>query len=226
MTSAELTARPIGADRHPWDWYVDEQWVTQVLLERIGVDHDVTYLDPAAGMMNIPRALRAAGVCKAYGTDLFERSDDPGFLGVHDFLGDQYHMLEAEPRLSIFMNAPYSCQGGKLVRGLAEKFVRRALAIATDEVAALLPLKWLASEGRCRLFTEHMPTAIFILSERPSMPPGDAIERLGDAAFNRGKVDYMWVVWDKRSPVLNHAPTFWIPPRPKPALAIELAEAA
>jgi hypothetical protein len=225
MTSAELPTRAKGADRHPWDWYVEEQWVTHRLLDFVAMDPAVTYLDPACGQMHIPQALAARGLM-AFGTDLFQRTEDPRFMGEHNFLGDQRHMLEASPALSIVMNAPYSCQGGKLVRGLAERFIRRALGLATHQVAALLPLKWLASQGRCRLFAEHQPSGIYILCERPSMPPGNIIRDLADRAYRNGKIDYMWVVWDKHAPALPHAPTFWIPPRPKLVTTIELAEAA
>ena len=63
------------------------------------------------------------------------------------------------------------------------------------------------------------PIGVWVLTERPSMPPGDQIEELGDLAFERGKIDYVWILWDKRR--CPHAtnvgqpfvPTFWIPPR-------------
>src|SRR3546814_21034174 len=93
---------------------------------------------------------------------MFARNPDHClFLGEHDFLGEQRHILEASDRLSIIMNPPFSFQNGRLVRGLAEKCIRRALSIATHKVCALLPLKWLASEGRYRLFTEHTPIGIW-----------------------------------------------------------------
>src|SRR3546814_5718914 len=37
------------------------------------------------------------------------------------------------------------------------------LSIATHKVCALLPLKWLASAGRYRLFTEETPIGVWIL---------------------------------------------------------------
>lgn len=142
------------------------------------------------------------------------RTTAPLFLGQHDWLGDQRHMLEADGKLSIIFNPPYSRQDGKLVRGLAERMIRRALEVATHKVCALLPVKWLASKGRHQLFErDHRPTGIWILCERPSMPPGDVIEEMGDSAFTDGKVDYMWVVWDKHFPALPYTPTNWIAPR-------------
>ncbi|WP_374414237.1 class I SAM-dependent methyltransferase [Novosphingobium colocasiae] len=222
--SGELTAPPKGMKRHPWDWYVEEKWVTHRLLDVLELENDITYLDPFCGLLHIPQALSERGFQHVYGTDLFAR--DPGhrlFLGEHDFLGDQRHLLEASRRLSIIMNPPFSCQDGRLVRGLAEKCIRQALSIASHKVCALLPLKWLASEGRYRLFTDETPIGVWILCERPSMPPGNLIEQLGDNAYEHGKVDYMWVVWDKNcapardSRGTQFAPTYWIPPREKVA---------
>ncbi len=220
--TAELTSRPQGQKRHPWDWYVEEQWVTHRLIDMLDLDPDVTYLDPCAGQLHIPLALDERGY-RAYGTDLFDRigRDHRLFMGTYDFLGDQRHILEAGGPLSIIMNPPFSYQDGRLVHGLAEKFIRRALSIASHKVCALLPVKWLSSAGRYRLFSELPPAGIWILCERPSMPPGDMIEQLGVNAFDNGKIDYMWVVWDKQAPpMVDHhgrpfAPTFWIPPREK-----------
>lgn len=220
MKSAELSRTPAGADRHPWDWYVEEEWVTHRLCDYVELERDVTYIDPCAGRCAIPRALTERGF-QAAGTDKFRRTDSSLFLFEHDFLGDQASIVEHWHPLSIIMNPPFSYQDGKLRRGLAERFVRKALGIATHKVAALLPLKWLASEGRVRLFTEF-PPAIYVLGERPSMPPGDQLDALGTRAFSRGKVDYVWLVWDKRAPRLPYAPTYWIPPR----LDLELAIAA
>lgn len=222
MSAAELSgAQPLKSkrkakkvDRHPWDWYVEQAWVVDRLVDVVPLERDVTYLDPTCGLCTIPQTLADRGFV-AIGTDKFRRTDSPLLLAEHDFLGDQRMLVEQMPRLSIVMNPPFSVQNGKLVRGLAERFVRKALSIATHKVAVLLPVKWLASAGRVRLFQEY-PPSIYILSERPSMPPGDKIEALGArSAWKRGKVDYMWVVWDLQAPRLEHARTFWIPPRPK-----------
>jgi len=226
--SAELSGKAKGADRHPWDWYVEEQWVTHALASHVDLERDVTYLDPTCGLGNIPAALATLGLT-AFGTDIAQRTDARHFMGEHDFLGDQVHMLEALPALSIVMNPPFSFQNGVLVRGLAEQIIRRALAIATHKVCALLPLKWLASQGRYSLFTEWTPFGVYVLMERPSMPPGHKIGELGGQAHKHGKVDYMWVVWDRRREPLRDrdgipfAPTYWIPPRAKAQRELLLA---
>lgn len=209
--------------RHPWDWYIEEQWVTHALASMITLESHVDYLDPFCGQGNIPLALGQMGL-RAFGTDLFPRTDAPFFLGTHNFLGNQRHMMEASPALSLIMNPPFSYQDGRLVRGLSLAIIKRALELATHKVCALVPLKWLASETRYAFFAQTKPT-ILIFSERPSMPPGDLIEELGDDAYRRGKVDYMWLVWDKQQPAPPVAPTLWIPPRDKITRQLELLAA-
>lgn len=199
--------------RHPWDWYIEEQWVTHALADMIELESHVDYLDPFCGQGNIPLALIERGL-RAFGTDLFARTDAPFFIGQHDFLGPQRHMMEASPALSIIMNPPFSVQNGKMRRGLSLKIIKRALELATHKVCALVPLKWLASETRFAFFTDTKPT-ILVFSERPSMPPGDMIADLGDDAYRRGKVDYIWLIWDKKQPPVSTAQTLWIPPRLK-----------
>ncbi|SDA21770.1 hypothetical protein [Sphingomonas sp. NFR15] len=214
MKSGEITTTPEGEQRHPWDWYVEQAWVTERLCDVVDLESDVHYLDPTCGLCTIPQVLANRGMT-AFGTDIVQRTDSSLFLAEHDFLGAQMLLIERCHPLSIVMNPPFSYQDGKLVRGLAEKFVRRALQISTHKVAALLPIKWLASSGRVSLFRDF-PPSIYVLAERPSMPPGDRIDQLGPRrAWKGGKVDYAWFVWDKRGPRVEHARTFWIPPRPK-----------
>lgn len=199
--------------RHPWDWYVEQPWVTRALLAHADLDRSVPVWDPFCGMGNVVAALSECGYT-AYGTDIHDRSDNLNCFDGHDFLGDQRCMFEAFNRLSIVMNPAYSYQDDVFVPALAEKIIRKALGIATDVVAALLPVKWLASGGRYALFSEFKPIGIYILCERPSMPPGNIIAELGDRAFRRGKIDYCWIVWDKTAEPLAFAPTYWIPARP------------
>lgn len=217
--TAELPRLAGAGERHPWDWYVEQPWVTHRLIDSVALERDVTYLDPACGACTIPQALADRGY-RAFGTDRERRTDSPLFFAEHDWLGEQALLIEHIRPLSIVMNPPFSYQDGRLVRGLAEAFVRKALATATHKVCALLPLKWLASQGRLKLFRDH-PPAVHILTERPSMPPGDKIEAMGDRAWSRGKVDYAWFVWDRRAPQ-RIATTHWIAPR-EPALKLEAA---
>ncbi len=224
MSGGELSS---AATRHPWDWYVEESWVTDALIDTLrgplcgGYEQwfevDLIW-DPCCGLGNTLEPFARRGLAVA-GTDIQQRTNSPAFLFEHDFLGDQACLLDAHKNKSIVFNPPYSNQAGRKVAGLAEKFIRKAIKLNPWTLCALLPVKWLASAGRHKLFTEYPPLFILILSERPSMPPGDQVEALGKKAFRHGKVDYMWVVWDFHAPCDEIEPgetrTIWIEPRPK-----------
>lgn len=221
MSGGELSS---AATRHPWDWYVDESWCAEKLIETLQGPlcgcyenwfGDDLIWDPCCGLGNTLRPFIAHGHSVA-GSDIEARTSDPLFLFEHDFLGDQISLLDARENKSIVFNPPYSVQGGRKVKGLAEKFIRKAIELKANTIAALLPVKWLASEVRHKLFNEHPPRFILILSERPSMPPGDVVEALGNNAFRHGKVDFMWVVWERFAETEpGETRTIWIEPRPK-----------
>lgn len=196
MTAAD---RP---DRHPQDWYVEQTWTGRALLEMVAFDSDATIWDPCCGLGTIPRTFADAGFT-VVGTDLVDRwlAWEPRhlFMGEHDFLGDQVHMMERMARLNIVFNPPYGC-----APDIAERCVRRALTIASGMVCALLLIRWRASEKRYPLFAqEYPPSLILEFCDRPSMPPGDALAHRDPAtgkltAWKRGKTDYAWYVWDTR----------------------------
>ncbi|WP_373489978.1 hypothetical protein [Parasphingorhabdus sp.] len=241
MSGGELTGgvdTPKGKDkpdRHPWDWYVEQAWVTEQLIETLGhlafKGHVVW--DPACGAANIcdvfwRNPLEDISITvlgsdirvgnSQYHWTLDEKVESVDFLsGEADFVALEIAIeIGSDVKLSIVTNPPYSQQDGKLVRGLAEKFCEKALRLATHKVCALLPIKWLAGEARHAFLTKYPPRFYLILNERPSMPPGNLIEKLGDQAFKRGKVDYMWVVWDKQVVTLpGETRTIHIAPRPK-----------
>lgn len=188
--------------REAYDHYVEPAWAVEQLIAHVPFTGLVW--DPACGIGTIPSAFAAAGF-DTFASDIVDR----GFKGTGqlDFLHDGISAIFAP---NIVCNPPYSYQDG-----IAEAFVRRALAIAGDRVAMLLPIRWLASIGRFALFTGFAPEVILIFSERPSMPPGSKIAALGPKAFKGGTIDYMWVVWRKGHQ--GPTPTVWIPPRPKAA---------
>lgn len=205
-----------GFAKSPLDWYVEQPWVTEALIEaEYGIDGSLSWgivWDPACGGGNVLRAFNASHKL-VWASDIEFRgyASGGGLFQELNFLGGIDFVRSAAPnkRFSIVSNPPYSYQ-----KGISEAFVRRALELATEKVAMLLPVKWQASQGRHELFTEFPPSRIWILSERPSMPPGAMVEALGDKAFKRGKVDYMWIVWDVANPA---AVTEWrtIAPRAK-----------
>jgi hypothetical protein len=212
MSAAELTA--LAADRHPWDWYVDESWCTELLLRTLGFDafHGQLIHDPCCGRGTIPQLFDLFGfsVC---GADVEDRRGAWGFaLGDWPFWTTNFLTADFAPfntASSIVMNPPYSLQDGRVWPDLTARFVAKALRVASHKVAALVPLKWLASDQRYKLFAAQVPAHVIILNERPSMPPGHLIGEMGERAFGDGKADYCWVVWDKQIAVKRGDTRTW-----------------
>lgn len=201
--------------RHPLDWYVDEAWCAEqmaIALDDFALERDegLAFWDPCCGMGNTLLAAHDRGFV-TYGSDLVEnivfanfQSGPPVIFRPADFL----EASEAPAPCSIFFNPPYS-----YVKGILEAFVRHALTLTSRRVCALVPNKWLASQGRYDIFTQHPPQAVFHLCQRPSMPPGDLIAAMGKRAFRNGKVDYCCIVWDVKRPTTpGQTRTFWLPP--------------
>jgi len=192
-------------ERHPRDWYVEQTWTSRALMQMVVFDLDYAVWDPCCGLGTIPCAFAAEGFT-AIGTDLVDRwsAQTLGlphlFMGEHDFLGDQTHMMESWALLSIVFNPPYGCEAD-----IAERCVRRALSVASGKVCALLPIRWRASEKRFDFFRRFPPVEILEFCDRPSMPPGTALDdrdpKTGKpTAWRRGMTDYAWYVWDRHFP--------------------------
>ncbi|MFC3442579.1 hypothetical protein ACFOKF_15495 [Sphingobium rhizovicinum] len=210
-----MTASP-RPDRHPEDWYVEQSWTVEALMQMVAFDRDPDHVvwDPCCGLGTIPCAFAGNGFVTT-GTDLVNRwlpsAPKHLFLGEHDFLGDQRHTMEYWPNLSIVANIPYGC-----AQGIAERFVRRALSLASRKVCILVPLRWRACEGRYDFFQQFPPNLKLEFCDRPSMPPGTelgATDAKGKmTAWKRGTIDYMWLVWDITDPATDTI-TRIIPPR-------------
>ena len=106
------------------------------------------------------------------------------FTGGYDFLLNRERGI-----FDLAMgNPPFGKSGSKKDRKAAEKFVRRSLALLTDDGYAdfLLPLTFLAGQGRARgLYVEHPPRRIAVMAERPSFT-GDGLTDNTEYAF------YLW----------------------------------
>jgi len=212
--------------RHPYDWYVEEEWVTRQLIWTIGfkvelLRGDAIY-DPSVGS---GRTLAAAQGWNfpVIGSDIVNRVDPALFCEgrLPEFFSADFLEVEAAPtRCSIVCNPPYSyCKGSGIYAGMliSEAFARHAIklvrACGGQRVCLLLPTKWLSSQGRYRLFQEHPPAAVLHLTQRASMPPGDRIAAMGNRAFRGGMVDYCWIVWDVQQPTRpGDTRTLWLPP--------------
>jgi hypothetical protein len=215
------------AKRHPLDWYVDEAWCAEQLalaLDDFALEkaEGLTIWDPCCGMGNTLLAAQDRGL-PIYATDLVDNFAWSNFSpmttiirGERDFL----RVAEAPKACSIICNPPYS-----YVKGIAEAFARHALTLSSRRVAILMPSKWLASQARYQLFSDHPPQAVLHLCQRPSMPPGDMIEAMGKRAFSGGMTDYCWIVWDVKRPTApGQTRTIWLPPLHRNSEILSLEE--
>lgn len=163
------------------DWYLEPTWVTELLLRHVDIDGPTW--DPCCGQGNIIEALHRERKAGKWGLGI-RASDivDRGCKGAEapvDFL------KSTDWTYNIVFNPPYA---------RAEAFILHALELADGIVAAVVNLKFLASQGRrSRLFEPHPPAAVLVLSRRPSMPPGGS-----NIEAKEGTADYCWLVWGSR----------------------------
>jgi hypothetical protein len=205
--------------RHPLDWYVDEIWCARQLalvLDEFALEkaEGLAIWDPCCGLGNTMQAAWELGL-QTFGSDLVDNfawssfpDDFEGLAQPKLSSGDFLEQTVAPAPCSIVCNPPYS-----YVKGIAEAFARHALTLSSRRVCILMPSKWLASQARYQLFTDHPPQAVLHLCQRPSMPPGDRIAAMGKRAFSGGMTDYCWIVWDVKRPTpRGQTRTIWLPP--------------
>lgn len=202
---------------HPYDWYVDEHWVAWQLFQALGRFErekaaGEAIWDPCAGSGRTLVTFGENGF-RRFASDIVNRIDraaiDANEIGEPEFFSaDFLELTQAPAPCSIVCNPPYS-----YIKGIAEAFARQALKLSARRVCMVLPVKWVASKGRFALFMrDHPPLAVLVLTERPSMPPGDMIAGMGNRAFRGGVVDYAWFVWDKTRPTApGETRIVWLP---------------
>jgi len=163
-----------GATRRPNDDYQTPPRAIDALLHHVRPFGRV--LEPCRGSGNIYRALEN---CRPRVTllDWCELAE-----------GRDFFDLEAPPRFYdwIVTNPPFS---------LAQEFIDRSLLLATN-VVMLLRLNFLESEVRREWWQTRLPTAIYVLSQRPGFLDA-AGNRIG-GANGKGGTDscaYGWFVW-------------------------------
>ena len=130
--------------------------------------------DPAAGSGTIPRAARAAGSSN-FASDIA----DHGCGLRQDFL------IASAPAeaFDIVTNPPFR---------LARAFVERALTLGATKTAVIFPTARLNATR----WLEPLPLAkIYLLTPRPSMPPGEVIDR-GERPGG-GRTDFAWLVFNR-----------------------------
>ena len=161
-------------ERDADDWYVEPRWCVDLLLDAESIEGMV--YDPACGGGNIVNACRERGI-DAVGSDLHMRGCGVAPL---DFVA----VKPTTAFETIITNPPYA---------LLEAFVERAYEVAVSKICILARLAVLESQARYhRLWSSLPPNRVWVLSKRPSMPPGNR----PDIKPAGGKVAYCWLVWD------------------------------
>jgi hypothetical protein len=187
-TSTKDSAYP----RDPLGWYVEEPFCAEQLFDALDFGK-VAIWDPSCGRGTILDVARARGH-RTFGTDIENRFKP----GKHPFATANFLCLRAcatagTDGIAIVCNPPYN----EPEKGIAEKFVLHALKLGGwSRAAFLVPLEFQCGQGRYeRLYRDNRPSHVVSLMERPSMPPGQMLEDLGEACRGGGMQDYCWVVF-------------------------------
>ena len=189
-SSAKLSAskhKHSYAPRDGLDFYVEPPWCTELLLSQTAFKN---VWDPASGRGTIIGVCRANQIA-AWGSDIVLR------------LGAAENLAPFAPLNFLSDKAPINFEWTDIVTnppyGLAKAFIERAFELRARKIAVLVRLDFLAGDKRCgrnTLFNvTHPPTTVFVLSRRPSMPPGELLAA-GKVEQKGGQHDYCWIVWD------------------------------
>jgi hypothetical protein len=174
-----MSSRASGYKRVQHDYYVEPTWAVDLLFDAVDFGRLGPLHDPCAGRGTIVDAALKRGL-QATGADIVDRAD--GRFPCVDFLSDS----SIWP--NVVSNPPYRA---------AQEVLTHALDHVPDGgvVALIVPVQFLASQGRTSLFTSGDFASALVLSRRPSMPPGDLLDCFGEAARRNGSTDFLWTVF-------------------------------
>jgi hypothetical protein len=157
-----MSATCRGAKRHGADFYATPESAFKPLLPFINAIGEEVW-EPACGDGRLIKWIRETGA--------WAEGDDPSRGFKYNFLGDESR------RGCIITNPPFS---------LALEFCDHAIEHAPN-VFMLLRLNFLASRKRRDWWNSHNPSALFVLSERPSFTDNGKTDA----------TDYAWFYWGK-----------------------------
>lgn len=176
MTNIEDIKRPENShiwQREEHEHYVEPEWCSRRLFE-VENFGDVIF-DPCCGFGHILKSAASKSYV-TWGSDIVDRGWPE--TKVEDFLARK-NFAEAD----IVCNPPFD---------IFQQFATQALKVAHGKVAMI----WLVRTLPAARWLRDTPLVrIWLLTPRPSMPPGHVIaagEKPGG-----GKQDFCWLVWDK-----------------------------
>jgi hypothetical protein len=151
--------------------YVEPEWVSKRLFEAETFSGGI--YDPACGFGRIVISALRAGH-QALGSDLVDRGWDstPQNFLTHNHIHD-----------NIVSNPPFD---------IFREFTEHALKLARRKVALIMPT---ARLNAARWLLETPLQTVWLLTPRPSMPPGYVIQAGGKVGG--GKSDYCWLVFEQ-----------------------------
>jgi hypothetical protein len=179
-----LRAKPLRA--HIWDrelHYVEPFWYSERLFEEERFESaGALVFDPACGWGRILQSAQRAGYT-AVGADIVDRLDRKA-LGPITFATGDFLKCQPIPTVAnVVSNPPFDH---------VREFCERALAIATNKVAMIMPLPRLPAAH----WLQGLPLeTIWVMTPRPSVPPRSYI-----AAGHKpggGSQDFAWLVFRK-----------------------------
>ncbi|TVR06660.1 MAG: hypothetical protein EA385_15190 [Salinarimonadaceae bacterium] len=196
---SDLVTRPRNSniwERESDDFYMEPQWTSVRLFQTRTFRPGMTVLDPACGTGSIVKAACEAGM-HGLGSDIVPRwlaRPGSGIYLESNFLAPTLSEGGWPARQTPgwqFPDAIVSNPPFKHAQWFAELALERAVSI----VALLLPTKWLHGATRAKWLSTTPLHRVWLLTPRPSMPPGHVILEGGKAGS--GTVDFAWMVWLK-----------------------------
>lgn len=175
MTVKVTNLQGSTAKRVDHDFYPTPRIATELLLKSESFG-GITW-EPACGDGAISTVFK--DVCKMpiYSSDLEDRGY--GDSGINFLTVDPPGIFQ-----NIITNPPYS---------LAEEFVHRSIKVATQKVALLLKLNFIAGQKRKKtIYDTCPPQRIYVFSKRLNFDRGTDKAKTGG-----GLLEYAWFVWDK-----------------------------
>lgn len=175
----------VAYPKDPLEWYVEPRSCVEQLAAAIDFGNDLIW-DPSCGRGTILDVFAERGH-EVVGSDVVDRNPRHRRFYRGNFLEVTKHPTPQGRALSIVNNPPFS---------RAAEFMHRSVHMMPARRAAfIVPLEFLCSKGRFRMFTQTPPSHVAFCSERPSMPPGAMVADMGDKAFRGGKSDFVWIVF-------------------------------
>lgn len=188
---------PSKYPRDPHDWYREPRFTPRQIMDCLDLGDPATTMivDPCCGKGNMLDEAKARGYA-TFGMDIVDRHP------AHNFKRGNFMQIDipdfaTRPKLSIFTNPPYN-----VPKGIALAIIQKVLREVDFERAVfVLPIEFTCGQDRYwDLYRRTPPSHVLFCSQRPSMPPGAAVEDMGEAAFKGGMADYVVLCWTKGGP--------------------------